>query len=526
MRKHKSVVAILLAVMMIFTFMPTMAFADTTIGDAVWKDDFSQVKVGDTWYNATKSADENGVTKANATYGTTVNVDAFYYDLTGAKVFNGASELANGTNISVENFNNLIGKAATVKVKIYGSDGFATMSYWTAKFNGEKIDEELKGNVEASLNIDFTKENATIDMDGSTLQKALLVNTPVSVKLNVIGTPAAATYGRYYIDGDAKKEYEETYDWRTRTYTSNLTYDGNEHTLELAPADGYTVSYEKYNKTKGRWEATDSIKVKNVETYDAYRGVYTNSKGEKLTGYADESNEISPLVNKADYPVLDWTMSNSTSAAYDFEVTAAQAETPWMFVDFKNYASSDEAALIAYLQARYEFKVVKSVADQNVQTWEVVDSEAYKADPAKFEKQYDELFSNYNTYTRNRVDYRIRNNLNKVSVHVVTDPVVEIADDISFSGVTTKSFKAKKKTKKLASTKTFQVAAAADSGKVITFTGTSSNAKVSIDATGKVTVKKGLKKGAKVKLVVKAKTTAGNGYKAAVATQTYTIKIK
>ena len=52
MKKHKSVVAILLAVMMIFTMMPMMAFATDTNGThngaaytATWNDDYSKVTI-------------------------------------------------------------------------------------------------------------------------------------------------------------------------------------------------------------------------------------------------------------------------------------------------------------------------------------------------------------------------------------------------------------------------------------------------------------------------------------------------
>ena len=502
MRKHKSVVAILLAVMMIFTFMPAMAFAETTASDkAVWNDTFTEVTKDGTTYTASHSAwtTGSGMQVATCDYSAADVDDFYYYDLKGATI-----DVAK--NVPLATYKQLLSDG-TVTVTIHTKDsngnnvsGNVHTGSWTAKVTGEKIDE-LKGNKKVTLTVEFTAAVDGKSMDGHSFDTPILVNTPLTQEVNVIGTAATPVNGTYYVDGDTTKQA-----------ATSVPYDGKEHTFELAPADNYTVSYEKYNASTGKWEAVDSITVKEVADtqYDLFRGVYKDSKGEVF----GEPGTIRPAVTPATAPTIAWSKDNA-ARPYNYEITQAQAENPWAFIEMTTKASSDEEALMAYLQARYQFKVRKSVADENVQSWRIEDSDAYTADPTAFEKQYDSLFKNYT----GRFSL---SDMGSKQVHIVSDPVVEQSDDVTFTVAQGQTWKAKQLKKKA---KTFKVKAVADSGKTVKYYIVSSNTKkITINnTTGKVTVKKGLKKGTYT-IVVKAKTVAGDGFKA--ASEKATIKVK
>ena len=90
----------------------------------------------------------------------------------------------------------------------------------------------------------------------------------------------------------------------------------------------------------------------------------------------------------------------------------------------------------------------------------------------------------------------------------------------------TKTYKANKKTKKLAKKKTFKLSAKSSAGAKVTYKKVSGNKKITVSSSGKVTVKKGLKKGT-YKVKVKAAAKATTNYNASKAvTKTITIKVK
>ena len=89
----------------------------------------------------------------------------------------------------------------------------------------------------------------------------------------------------------------------------------------------------------------------------------------------------------------------------------------------------------------------------------------------------------------------------------------------------TKTYSAKKKTKKLAAKKTFKLSATALGGAKVTYAKKSGNKKITISKAGKVTVKKGLKKGTytvKVKVNVAATANTNKG----TIIKTFKVKVK
>jgi hypothetical protein len=120
------------------------------------------------------------------------------------------------------------------------------------------------------------------------------------------------------------------------------------------------------------------------------------------------------------------------------------------------------------------------------------------------------------------------NNANyNIEIVPATLKINKIAQSVDSVSPLNKSFKASKKTKKLAKKKTFNLSAttSGDSNAKVTFAKTSGNKKIKVSSNGKVTVKKKLKKGTyKVKVTVTKAATAH--YAAATKDVTVTIKIK
>jgi hypothetical protein len=554
MRKQKSVVAILLAVMMIFTFMPTMAFAQSEHhGDSTYvnwdKSAFSYVEVTDsasgettTYRDIHYSADSYGLIKAEAYLnGQPVGYDAYFYDLKGAKLYNNGEVKGSWTHDEYTklyttyktNWKVLLAKPDYIATSAWNVTNAVDLADVTIKTKGEPAETTTAGEKKI-IEVSFTRY---YDADG-TYEAPFLVGAVPTAEIT-IQDGSAALSNKWYVDtldkaGVAKLITDEGQHYGV------VKYDGVQHTIKY-DAGNFTVSYEKRNTERGTWETVDAPVVKNVKDYGTYRAVYKNKAGKNVYKPSSDGMVIGviPDTNLANYnakAVFEFGKSNNKNR---YEVTEEQAAKPEAFVQLiaKKYAESDAEELMKFFNDFYKITVVKGAANPNLQTWTI--EEKYTS-AQKTGDEYKALYKSYETLLRNyymwadttprhdgfKVMFGIGSRDSMDVTVVKADDINTKADDITFSGVTTKSFKAKKKTKKLAKAKTFQVVAKADSGNVITFSATSSNGKVSIDETGVVTVKKNLKKGAKVKLVVKAKTAAGNGYKAASAEKTYIIKIK
>jgi hypothetical protein len=541
MRKHKSVVAILLAVMMIFTFMPTMAFAqqvteDTTTYD--WAPDFTSVTVnGTTTYNAKSYLDPaTNVTVAYVDSSSTLpgGASIYYYNLTSAVAQGkGAySDFVFAQTGRVPNVDRVAYNAMVADgLDLYLGEnkiGYSEVN-WKANVTGTEL-EEFDGNKEMTLTADF-KAVSTKDNDGKTYQTPVLYGTPVTFKVNVIGktTPAAPTDKTFYIDGNKKVAFDYS-----------VEYDGASHTLELLPVTGYTAKYEVYNKTTGLWTATTAIEFKDVQTkgYDDYRGYYVNdSTGKKDAnfGYAT----VTPRVYAAD--AMFSFEKDGNGGEFTYNVTAGSLWSADQFIGAYNYTSSgwtqsvspvqkavtaDQDALLAYFKDFYEITQKSTEAHPEVITL-TFKSKNLSADEVKaLNKTHEKVIANfYITDATSRSQF-VRNGdfSATATVNCITDPNTK-EDDITFLTVPNKTIKVKKakKTKKAVS---FAVEASAKSGKALTYQLTTPNKKIVIDpATGVITVKKGVKKGT-YKVTVKATTEDGNGYKAAKESASLTIKVK
>ena len=561
MRKHKSVVAILLAVMMIFTFMPTMSFAAT--GDATWSTDYKTVTFEgySGTYNATwTSAGTAGVTKASATTTDGQHTgEAYFIDLADAAITSPA--ITKGQNLSATAYNALLNSAAEVTVTAKNAKGSGVITAWTAKLTGEEVDAKtLTTNVEKTLTVAFTKAAATSgttpDMDGTSVDKPVLVNAPLTISVNVVPDAAAV------VDPVQNAMFigEDSYAITNGVVT--VPYNGSTQTLTVKDATNYTESYQKYDPSTGKWSAVDAIEVKDVAEYDTFRGVYTPATGNAVV-YTDEFTvAVTPASGAGfgfdtdgDAGVREYNVAEGEEYdAYDFINVEAgymnyrysNGQRTWIENGYvTSNSDSDKAAvkadaetLKAYFADRYEIKKSSTKAAPLVVNLTIEDKYADMTADEKtaFDKKYEQLEKNYaktftsgngwNTRSYTAVELVLRNNDTTGTVNIIPATVVQKEDDVTITFAPNKTFKAKKKTKKLAANKSFTLQAEAESGKAVQWIITKGNKKITIDKeTGKITVKKGLKKGT-YSVKVKAKTVADAAYKAAKDTVTIKVKVK
>jgi hypothetical protein len=319
MRKHKSVVAILLAVMMIFTFMPTMAFAgtadpygvevDETVPDTTysWEDDFSAVTVNGTLVTATRTAvDENnawfndgwnGLIRARAIYenpeteGKMAFV-AYYRDLNGATVSGVKKSYAHSGFASAANAA-MNGDNVTLSIPDYLSNKNDVMdgkTYWEAEIEHLDVAYPLQWNVTESGK--YTKQVKGLPYSYETLPEeetaynaAVLIGTRSEYKpYGTINAPAVVdgTFTQkitkkavstgvsnavFTLEGASYEistaDFGPAYgkDEQEEIYT---IYNGAEQTLVMKAMTGYSVSYATYDYAKGKYVATDKVVVKDV----------------------------------------------------------------------------------------------------------------------------------------------------------------------------------------------------------------------------------------------------------------------
>ena len=543
MRKHKSVVAILLAVMMIFTFMPTMAFAGSTAG--TWDATYSYfTPTGGSAIAATKvgPASETGVVTANAKFGD-VDETVYYVDLKDAKVVQ-SDGTAFGANVSVADYNALIdSKDVSVKAKV--GSAFATgygVTGWKFTVSGTKIAEDFVGSQDVTLAV--AKETTTSgDVKvGDAALPALLNAESLELKLHVIGssTVVSPDKNHLYFDAEGKKQVPNA---------SAVSYIGEEQTLYIKDATNYNESYEKFNTSTAGWDAVPTITVNEVKEYGKFRGVYTNKTNATDVQYTN-SFVVKVVSDFGHTPTItfdadvDGYLDAAKTQGY-FAVDSLASYNPVDFVKVVPYESAsrsrmaiseaitkaNEAELMNYFADFYTIEKTDKKAEPGVEKLTFKTKYTYNswnkltsAEKEAYTKKYEQLFANLGV----SFDYDAFVDTSAVTYAKETTIVNDKDDDISFEGQTKFVYSGKKTTKKgvLKSKKTITVKAAADSGNAITYVATKTAAgKIVVSKAGKITVKKGLKKGT-YKVTVKAKTAAGNGYKAAKEKQTYTIVIK
>ena len=546
MRKHKSVVAILLAVMMIFTFMPAMAFASVTQGNAIWADDLQSATNKDGQAVTVKTDAEGtiaGLTEATAWENNAAisSSSVYYFNLDGAEI-NVTGPLSN------EAYKNLASDGVDVEVKVKNPAGSGTVTVnkaafasagWNVKY---KVDSTLNNTEDVDANIDvvFTAIAPKADMNGSAKNQAYLYKTVATKTVKVRGVSTAAVNDFYMLDANGNKVAVGE--------TINKPYDGVEHQVLIDAMKGYSLKTYKW-LTSGSWSEIDpsSITYKDAADTVYYKAVYKKTDVDVAgEGTITKNLAVTVTKNENDEPWMGWTKGNAKKDAnkpggYYYDLTESQAADPTAFIEFGNdlgYAkdqagySADVEELKTVFGELYTVDVTTNAIDTNQQVWTIVkktgsDDVAWAKAFDATKKAHATLFANYAYLTRNEGLDGLYDSVTVV-LKADTPAANDKDDDISFEGQTKYVYSGKKTTKKgvLKAKKTITVNATADSGNEITYVATKTAAgKITVSKAGKITVKKGLKKGT-YKVTVKAKTAAGNGYKAAKEKQTYTIVIK
>ena len=544
--KSKKILTILLSLAIMFTFMPSMVFAALPTGTTEkWADDGSSYTVTvngtsqsfDTtrsWSDGIITASVKASTKdpseynacEKVAYGVTSGgtLTYQYVDLNNASVVRAGApavtEIAYDTAV-VSGALNQSAFDVLLTVPSYVTNYDAKTATTTA---ARSIQVPMAA--ETNATVVFSSKDLVIGADYTqTATVAAIVKpttSPYETTLNYYGDIQSK---QFTVNGvktftfavDSLTVPKATTGTGTEADPYTFTYDGATHTLVNSNVAGKKIEYDLLDSTTNKWTRVDAVQFKDADTYAVrYRVFDTAANAYDSTAYtymyfkvvsaggfwfgidAGTPNPGENLVDVGD---------NANPLDYVFCVYSADSTTP--------IADAEEA--MKFFNDKYEIKATPSTADATRVTWQIVKKSG--VDLNALAKTYKVFLAN------NGAD-----NTSLTGVYSSEEVRIgknSLEDDINFTGVTTKVFSGKKTTKKgkLKKAQTITVKAVADSGNAITFSGTSSNAKISVTSAGKIKIKKGLKKGT-YKVKVTAKTAAGNGFKAAKATETYTIKIK
>jgi hypothetical protein len=511
--------------------------------------------------------------------------DVYYYDLTGATLYladiytqSGFEALFNSTAAGGKLNNPRFNIKTPDYVYDYANQPKTVQNValagWTVTV---AFPEDYEANSEADKYYTLTAVIESDGANGSLANPYRADSTTITKQVKVLGQLPSVTAVKFYKDkvstvaADATPSADGTFNIPDVAFP----YDGDAHKVVSNSVTGYTVKYATLNEATGKYEGEsdecptvtnvgDRKKVKATITWTttttsgSTTTTTTNSKSDTFVltvsavgaqmprfQFDGKGDVISKNNNTNNVPNI-----NNLTTSYIYSIAEGEQYDATEWVDPVGLTSeppvkavvANEAALMDFFNDFYNIKKSTKAAypDYEFLTIEKkADKEFDKDTFAALKTKHATLLKNFLGYTdaqlknltydnfKNAVQTPVNSNGAVYFVKADPEPVVanDQDDDITFSGVTTQTFKAKKKTKKLAKTKSFQIKAVADSGNEITFSATTSNSKIKVSKTGKVTVKKGLKKGT-YKVTVKAKTAAGNGYKAAKETKEYTVKIK
>lgn len=562
MRKHKSVVAILLAVMMIFTFMPTMAFA--AVNDVTWAKDYSTVTVetatGPVTFNTARtfvkdsSAVNYGMVHAVADLSDyTGTIDPVpqidYFDLNNAQ-FGRESDhgIVTSTYATPDSWSTVRGLVFTVpsycsnasadaNVKAYRSfthrpgttpvqPDLNSIGDWQGTVKITKDGEDYTVNTSATYTED-QEFDVSLDVTYNGSATKTQVYGVVNPKHVVVkGAPVGQVSDAEFFMDKVGKTGEGSHT------SATAVYDGAEHTVVMAPLKGYDVKWSVYNKKTGEWDAVNEVKVKDVVSgINARANLFlTTNTTTTPDAYLDVAVSVTANAN-APYFNYDEDPAPTPSGYGQFEVPAGEEYNPLDYVYVYPYNDSvktqvkavaaNEAELKAYFTEYAKFTTTTKKSAPNYEYVKfALNEDLTEADLKALDKKYETLISNLGLAanggsigTETAAFYR---------TPATVDTEVEFTNAPS-----SKTYKGSKTTKagKLKKTQSFTVTAVANDGAAIAYKLVNANTpKISIDKkSGKITLKKGLAKGT-YKIKVKAYV-PGKGI-FAYETQSITIKIK
>jgi hypothetical protein len=523
MKKHKSVVAILLAVMMIFTFMPTMAFATVTWGDdyqTASTDVKNHVPLGVeiTWTVGSGKMTAKTIDASAETYGTTanvkddLNVTAEFYDLAGATFkadgkaipasmgYDAFKKIADGNAVlSLA----LVQPAYTKGYQAATADKTAAITFaknattgdieakvgkWTLKAVIEGFDATV-ANADQNAKISLVKTASST----STAADVLGTVTPITVAIK--GTPDSYASAEMAVDG--KKAGE-----KDALPVAGWKYDGAEHTVAIVSAGNATLKYELFNESTGKFEAKTALTFKDAGTYTWKASATDPTDATKVKSFPAQTTTI----GKADAWSFGFDEDGNYSRygendKYTFRVDEGAEVDPWEYVVVATKedkaAAANEALIKEYIKDFFTITsdTKKATPYRTDYTMKAKTEDELSAAERKtlVEGKYKALLANMNAPTD------VARGAGALHVYAFGSDDFEV----SFTKIASKTYHIKKakKTKKAYS---FTVKAEAANGAEVKYVLKGAPAKIKIDTeTGKITVKKGLKKG-KYSFTVKA----------------------
>ena len=557
MKKHKSVVAILLAVMMIFTMMPMMAFATTTqtVGDKSyeWADDFSTVTIAGTTYKATRSVAGDawtGVVEARINLDgkseSIVNMysDAVirYYDLDNAETRVGTSKIYD--TYTQDDFAKVFdaeAKAWKAAAKVY----FAVPSYvedyataWktteavtSTEFDGQWAAELSKPEsytADSTADQKFTlTTKLSTETENKLYSKGSIPVKDVTVK-GIVVTPQKANF--YFDSTDGNKFTADV----NKTY-----YDGEAHTVVADAVPGWTVSYSVFNNTTGKYDAVSAVSLTDVQkdpvqfkaTFkqtgktDVERTFKVNlAAGNGAEFTFDQDASITDAGFNYSVPGTEYTAADYvTVAAKEVAVGADDVDGKAKAAATAKAVKANEALLKQYFNDYFEIVAKESKQNKEIIKLNVNEKDLTTAEGKALKEKYAALLLNMGTPDGAKAVAQ------EAKVYL-NGGVYDYEVEFTKAPAGAKVYKANKKGK-LAKNKTFSVKAVANDGNEVFYKLINANSNIKIDKkTGKITVKKGLKKGT-YKFTVKAYVpgVAGNTKSAGEVSGWYeyqTVKVK
>jgi hypothetical protein len=551
--KHKKLLAILLSLAIMVTFMPMMAFAQDAGYTTSWAKDYKSVTV------------TNNATKESATFTDGQNAKVKYTWANGAvtasldwSTYDSAAVSDLGRNAAPEDFydlsNAFIGTSATDKVttvayanfayaekapagsKVYTAtnykvfttqpsytDGYdaKTVATTATLLDANKFDTEIVANgfaPDTYTNMPVTLVANVLPYGvGAATSNVNYIGTVPEKAITVQGMVANADQIVFAVD-DLK---EAPTGWTKIPATGagltavTGTYDGKTHKIVNSEVPGLKVVYEVQNANR-TWDEVSAVEFKDV-TATPIQARYTVYKDNvAVTGYKNKNFTVTV---------------NPTNTTFSFEFDEAKLSSdknqvakdanPLDYVKVIGVKAADKETALKLFSDKYEIKVADKAINKEAKTWTIVKKEGVK--DADIYKSYKAMMDNYKGANSDRTD--LDADPQEVTVYLVEGSTLNnLDDDVTFTKAQGQKYSYKKVLKK--KSKSFKVVAVADSGKAVQYSIVSSNtSKITINAeTGKITVKKGLKKGTYT-VTVKAKTVAGDGFRAASDKATLQVKV-
>ena len=391
MKRHKSVAAILLIMVMIITMMSAMVFAANV---KYWGDEFATVTDEDgSTFMTVRTFGSDGLIKAQAigepgheapTDETGEVATRYFYKLDGsALVYGDDNKALDGSTWTQDAFKTLesqvrVRLVAPPYVKDYNAQSPAAAVLAPDDFIGWKVELEVSDYDDTQTYVDqritvSIKLTPDVEING-TAAAPVMYGSAASAAITVKGEGNDPTTAKVYLDAANEDNYA--------TFSGGaLTglYDGETHTVVADTFPGYTVSYEVWDAAPGRYIPVDSVSITDVKEI-LFRVVYTDKKTSAQIQTQGISLNLTPAkgayigfklldpedgwvysVEGSDYSITDYiAVEPMNNKPYSTDAQVGELEQLADAACAKA-VSKNEAEIISYFNELYE--VVESVSE-------------------------------------------------------------------------------------------------------------------------------------------------------------------